>query len=191
MSTRTRSRTGPASRSAVRWAARAGALVLLVLTARVDDVAAQDAPCEGDPKYGVLDFWVGDWTVTDQQGNEVGTNRIEKALSACAVVEHWRGRGGGAGMSLFYYDTARSQWKQVWVTARGSFKEKRLIATFDDGGVRFQGELLQADGRVILDRTTLTPMSEGRVRQVIETSRDGGRSWQVGFDAIYVPMDPR
>ncbi len=32
----------------------------------------------------------------------------------------------------------------------------------------------QADGSRVLDRTTLTPLPAGRVRQVIEQSRDGG-----------------
>jgi hypothetical protein len=40
----------------------------------------------------------------------------------------------------------------------------------------------------MLDRTTLTPLGNGRVRQVIETSRDGGKTWRVGFDAVYVPQ---
>jgi len=43
------------------------------------------------------------------------------------------------------------------------------------------------DVRSFLDRTTLTPMEEGKVRQVIETSRDEGERWRTGFDAVYVP----
>lgn len=51
--------------------------------------------------------------------------------------------------------------------------------------VRFQGELPREDGSLVLDRTTLSPLPDGRVRQVIETSTDGGRTWEVGFDAYY------
>lgn len=42
------------------------------------------------------------------------------------------------------------------------------------------------DGRSYLDRTTLTPMPGGTVTQVIEVSREGGRSWEVTFDARYL-----
>jgi len=52
-------------------------------------------------------------------------------------------------------------------------------------GVR--GETLQSDRFGNL--TTNVPanmLGDGRVRQVIETSRDGGKTWRVGFDAIYV-----
>lgn len=79
------------------------------------------------------------------------------------------------------------RWKQVWVTDGGNVKEKELIATLDDGGVRFQGTIPLEGGLSVLDRTTLSPLAEGRVRQLIEESRDGGRTWQVGFDATYVP----
>jgi hypothetical protein len=42
----------------------------------------------------------------------------------------------------------------------------------------------------VLDRTTLTPLSDGRVRQVIEISRDHGTTWQTGFDAYYTHPKP-
>ncbi|MGH9896229.1 MAG: hypothetical protein ACREA0_30395, partial [bacterium] len=80
-------------------------------------------------------------------------------------------------------------WKQVWVTEGaqrvGGVKEKHLIAYLPDGGVRFQGELRQPDGRIVLDRTTLVPRSGGDVRQLIEVSSDGGSSWRPTFDARY------
>jgi hypothetical protein len=36
-----------------------------------------------------------------------------------------------------------------------------------------------------LDRTTLTPLPDDRVRQLIEISRDRGVTWQTNFDAYY------
>jgi hypothetical protein len=36
-----------------------------------------------------------------------------------------------------------------------------------------------------MDRTTLTPLAGGRVHQVIEISRDGGKNWETVFDAEY------
>jgi hypothetical protein len=51
--------------------------------------------------------------------------------------------------------------------------------------VRFQGEVRGTSGPTILDRTTLSPLSGGEVRQLIEISRDGGTTWESGFDARY------
>jgi hypothetical protein len=51
--------------------------------------------------------------------------------------------------------------------------------------VRFQGAIPLPGGGQYLDRTTLTPLEDGAVRQVIEVSRDG-ESWRTVFDAVYV-----
>jgi len=147
-----------------------------------------DHACEKDPAYHKLDFWLGHWDVVDpQDGTMGGTNFIEKILDGCALIENWHELDprGADGKSLFYYQRATHQWKQVWVTAAGPIKEKKLIEEFQDGGVRFQGEIPRPDGSSYLDRTTLTPLPRDRVRQVIEISRDGGRTWETTFDAEY------
>jgi hypothetical protein len=142
--------------------------------------------CPG-PEYGLLDFWVGEWNVKSASGERVGTNRIDRILKGCAIQENWTEPSGEEGKSLFYYSPPDGRWKQVWVTddatALGGLKEKRAIP-IEGRGMRFQGELL-GRGRIILDRTTLTPQADGRVRQVIETSADGGTTWRVQFDAYY------
>ncbi len=147
-------------------------------------------PCAEVAGFQVLDFWVGEWTVVDAEGTAQGVNRIEKILEGCALLEHWTGSEGSEGKSLFYYMPATDQWKQVWVTQQatrtGGLKEKQLIETFDDGGVRFQGEIPIDATRTYLDRTTLTPLSDGRVHQVIEYSTDSGQTWNMAFDAFYV-----
>jgi hypothetical protein len=145
---------------------------------------AQPSPCDTIPAYRQLDFWVGEWRVLLGE-RQVGTNRIEKVVHGCALIEHWRDGRGIEGMSLFYYEPTQRQWKQVWVDP-GGVKEKHLIATLEQGGVRFQGELRRG-GRIVLDRTTLSPLGGGRVRQLIEQSEDGGTTWQARFDAVYVP----
>lgn len=147
-------------------------------------------PCENDPAFGVLDFWLGEWDVLDKDSNIVASNIIERILDGCAVTEHWIGKDGFEGRSLFYYNNISARWTQVWITglaaSPGGLKEKYLVALYDDGAVRFQGEYPSVTGALILDRTTLTPLADGRVRQIIERSADGGNSWVVGFDAYYV-----
>ncbi|MDX1662107.1 MAG: hypothetical protein R3326_09990 [Gemmatimonadota bacterium] len=151
---------------------------------------AQEVPaCDEVEGFHRLDFWVGEWDV-HAGDRQVGTNRIEKILDGCAIMEHWTSAGGSEGKSLFYYDVWTDEWKQVWVTARATrvagLKEKTLIERFDDGGVRFQGRISLPDGEEAIDRTTLTPLPDGTVRQVIEASMDG-ESWRTNFDAIYRP----
>jgi hypothetical protein len=144
--------------------------------------------CESDPAFSLLDFWVGDWEVFVGP-QKVGDDRVGKILRGCAITEDWWAADGGTGRSLFYVDPSSRQWRQVWVTGRalapGGVKEKRLIETFPDGGVRFQGRIGDASGRSWLDRTTLSPLPDGAVRQHIEISTDDGTSWTTAFDAVY------
>ena len=168
-------------------------LASAVLVTAATDSHAQQAPatppCASDSAYRALDFWVGHWRVVDSAGNKLGSNSIEKIMGGCAITERWK-EDDGEGQSLFYYVPAQRRWKQVWVTPSalqlGGVKEKQLIHSAP-GTARFQGELVGPKGAILLDRTTLTAMSGGRVRQVIEVSRDGGATWHVNFDGIYVP----
>lgn len=154
-------------------------------------VSAQPTTCDGD-LFETLDFWVGAWDVY-QGEQQVGQSQVEKALAGCAVIERWTDGRGWQGMSLFYVEPHAGEWKQVWVTERalapGGTKEKDLVERLDDGSVRFQGVVPSPNGGSWLDRTTLTPLPEGRVRQRIETSVDG-EAWQVRFEAVYVPVEP-
>ncbi len=158
------------------------------------DGAGPDAGgCDGSPPFSRLDFWLGDWDVYSGD-TLVGSNRIEKTLRGCAVLEHWTGAGGGRGLSLFYVDDG-GRWRQVWVTENarrpGGIKEKVRQPMEAADAVRFQGEIRLPGGDSYLDRTTLTPLDDGRVRQLIEISRDGGETWETTFDAIYRPAGTR
>ncbi len=177
------SAAGPAARQG----AAACALALSTLGAHAAD---EPLACSGEPALEQLDFWLGDWEVC-ASGERAGHDRVTRVIGSCAVREEWTASDGSRGESLFYYAASEKLWKQVWVTDQalrpGGLKEKHLIARYTDGGVRFQGEIALADGRRVLDRTTLRPAAAGRVSQRIEISRDGGEHWTPTFDAEYLP----
>lgn len=173
----------------IRAAAVAAAAAALMASASASAAPADAIPaCGEQPAFAALDFWVGDWEVF-VGAQKVGEDRVQKTLNGCAITESWTAANGGEGLSLFYVDPADLGWRQVWVTGRalapGGVKEKRLIETLPDGGLRFQGTVRDTAGRVWLDRTTLTPLPDGTVRQRIEISRDGGETWEATFDAVY------
>ena len=133
------------------------------------------------PQNHDLDFWIGTWKVY-VEGKLDGTDVVEKVSGGFGVIEKWKGVEGGTGTSLFYWMPVKHQWKQVWVTAAGVYKEK--FSEPFKGGIRFEGEIFLPDGRTISDRTTLTRLPKGKVRQVIEFSKDG-HTWTVSYDAVY------
>lgn len=144
-------------------------------------------PCQQNPIYQRLNFWVGNWDVFDLgSGKKDGTNRIEKTLKGCVIIENWtEAADGSEGKSLFYVQRASGQWKQVWVEDSGGMKEKSLQDSYTGDGVQFLGEIPHKSGGSHLDRTTLRPLPGDRVRQTIEISRDGGKQWETVYDAEY------
>jgi len=168
----------------MRQALRAASLIALLACG----VPAAATGCGDSPVHAWLDFWLGDWAVC-VGADRAGSNRVSRALDGCAVVEDWAGADGTRGMSLFYVASPQATWRQVWITDAalrpGGWKEKHLVARGADGGLRFQGEIVLADGRRILDRTTLRPNADRTVSQRIEMSRDGGDVWTTTFDALY------
>jgi hypothetical protein len=169
--------------------AASGALALLLLAS-----PAARAACGDEPRLHALDFWLGHWDVT-AGGEPSGKNDIEAILGGCAVTEHWLDVEGNAGLSLFWYDRNADRWKQVWVTEQallpGGAKEKTEVRELTSPTqVRFQGRYPgRGPGVVIDDRTTLTREAGNRVRQLIEVSKDGGKTWVSVFDAEYRRVD--
>lgn len=146
-------------------------------------------PCSEDPAFNLLDFWLGEWDVFIED-RQAGTNKIVKILNGCAIHEFWIDARGQQGHGLFYYQNATGLWKHIWITEnateRGGVKEKQQVAVMENGSVQFLGKIPPAGGGSYLDRTTLTPLQDERVRQLIEISTDGGDHWQAVFDGVYV-----
>jgi hypothetical protein len=166
-------------------------LLLLAVSTELTWAAAQPRGCAA-PEFHQLDFWIGTWDVLSAAGEKLGANRIDPILKGCAIQENWSEPDGTEGRSLFFYSPIARRWNQIWITDAatdlGGLKEKHAIA-MHSGEARFQGELITAAGRVVLDRTTLKLLPDGRVRQTIETSSDGGATWTAQFDAFYVKRE--
>jgi hypothetical protein len=147
--------------------------------------AARPSPCAA-AAHRQFDFWVGQWEVRDPAGKVVGHNRIEAAHGGCALIEHWTSVQGLTRTSVNIYDRDRRQWHQTWVDSGGGLLQL-------DGGRRgaamvLVGDAFDADapGRTSRQRITWTPLADGRVRQLWESSSDGEKTWTVAFDGLYV-----
>lgn len=96
--------------------------------------------------------------------------------------------GGGEILELFYYQKPQQRWRQIWVSDLGQAKERESVAGSADRIV-FLGEVRQLDGGTHLDRSLFVPQPGGRIHQIIEISRDAGKSWQLTFDGEYRPVE--
>ncbi len=130
-----------------------------------------------------FDFWVGSWEVRDPQGNVVGTNEITLRQKDHIVHERWVNAQGAGGESVNFYDPGRAKWRQLWVDDTGGVTEYE--GEFRDGAMRFTGRTSLAGGATALVRATFSSEEGGGVRQLLEQSQDGGRTWTVTFDGRY------
>ena len=128
-----------------------------------------------------FDFWLGEWDVFGPKGRQVGTSSITSMFagqSGGMLHEHWYGAGGVEGRSINGYDEERGCWHQTWMDGTGGV----LLL---DGGLRDGAMVLEAPGQ----RITWTQLEDdpdgAEVRQVWESSEDGGATWTVAFDGRY------
>ena len=144
-----------------------------------DAAPPAQAPACADPAHHEFDFWIGDWTVTEH-GKPAGTNRIDRLLEGCALLEYWTGASGTRGHSLNFYDAGRRLWQQTWIDSTGS--ALNLEGNF------FAGQMTLSSlkpGLKSADRITWTPNKDGSVRQLWEHTDDAGTSWTAAFDGVY------
>lgn len=144
-------------------------------------------PCSR-PEFRALDFWVGDFEVRTPDGEVSGRNRIEKILGGCVLLENWSSKGGGEGKSFSWFDPELKKWRQLFIGSNGHSHEYTGEAR--EGGVHFLHDRRHPDGSRQMFRMSFTPQDHGKVRQFIEESWDGGKSWALWFDGLYVPVKP-
>ena len=149
--------------------------------------AAGAAPCIAHI-YHQFDFWIGNWSVTEK-GKPAGSNRIDRLLDGCALLENWVGVDGSRGHSLNFYDRGRGVWQQTWIdNAAGALN---LTGQFKDGHMVLSGMSIDAKTHAQrIDRITWTPNPDGTVRQLWDQSPDTGRTWKVLFDGLYAHKMP-
>ena len=150
---------------------------------RFEALRARARAGASDDPIRAFDFWVGAWDVFSPAGQLVGRNVVRSLHEGRVIEENWTSARGGTGMSMNFYDPERRKWRQVWVDKWGGIVEYE--GSFRDGAMRMEGRHVKPDGSHTLQRVSLTPGEDGSVRQLIEESSDGGKTWTTCFDGRY------
>jgi hypothetical protein len=129
------------------------------------------------PDHRAFDFWVGEWEVSDSSGKVVAASSIKLQAAGCAIMEHWQPIGQPDGVSISWLEPIDHQWHQRWVGGDG------WITSFT-GGMVGQSMVLNDDQATPQGggkgRMRYTVLPDGRVRQAVESSSDGGKTWSGG-----------
>jgi tetratricopeptide (TPR) repeat protein len=144
-------------------------------------------PCAFRAESRQLDFWIGEWDVT-QTGAPAGVNasksRVESVENGCVIAEYYETPTGYAGRSYNAYEPGRKRWEQFWVDNVGGLHHYTGQAR--DGNMYYEAEFT-APGAAAPTRNRMTFFNQGpdQVRQLGEQSADGGKTWTVTYDLTY------
>lgn len=163
----------------------AGLLLGLATAAAGAATDTPNKPCQS-AAYRQFDFWIGHWQVSTPDNTVVGHNRISAIAGGCALLEEWSGADGGSGKSLIVYQPEQSRWRQLWADSKGERSDRQGRPGL--GGMVLTDPL--GPGR--RGRNVLRAVSADELRQLEQTTTDGGRSWTTIFEGIYrrLPAQP-
>lgn len=146
------------------------------------DKKAPPCPCCIAP-HTDFDFWEGDWVVLDTAGNKVGDNTISKLEAGCLLQEKWRGKQGGTGTSINYYNKADATWNQTWVDDKGNVL--KLQGQLEGNNMVLKGSLIKGKKMDYYNQITWTPNEDGTVTQLWEIYGVNHKLLRTIFKGIY------
>lgn len=121
------------------------------------------SPCAGGASRD-FDFWIGSWSVVNDAGDALGTDRVESILDGCAVFEQWTSVTGSRVRTLSAWDADLGIWRQTWVSAR-PIGDIRMAGAFQGGTMDMRGERVSPGGFSILDHYTWREIAPDVVEQ--------------------------
>jgi tetratricopeptide (TPR) repeat protein len=145
-------------------------------------------PCAYTPEFRALDFWVGEWDVVNAgapPGAPSARSRIERVEDECVIQEVYTTSVGYSGRSLNIFDRESKRWQQFYVDNKGGLHH--YVGEARDGQLVYLADsvVLGPPGTpAVKVRMTFSPKGE-EVRQLMEQSSDGGKTWTVAFDGTY------
>ena len=160
--------------------------VVAVLSAGTLHAADQPAVCAA-AGYGALNFWLGDWKVSDPGGTELGRSQIELALDGCELTETWASGGGFGGRNVHAYSAEDKHWHQFNVDNHGHVHT--FEGTAGDRGLEYSGTSKNEAGGDVLHRMDIVKESADRVKVWWRKSSDSGKTWTTAYQAIYTRME--
>jgi hypothetical protein len=151
-------------------------------------------PCRHNPRYRAFDFWIGAWDVRPNGAPETtppSENILTLEYDDCVIMEHWTSTSGGTGSSFNIFDASRGKWYQTWVDSGGGLHEYSGNPDAD-GNMIFTADLAPPPGGSERVPTRLSFFQQGpdTVRQLSESTSDGGKTWTVNYDLIYKRRKP-
>jgi hypothetical protein len=152
-------------------------------------VLAQNAPPRSaNPESRQLDFWLGDWTVSYPGMSATSRSNVHLSLDNCLVVESWVGGKGHTGENMFAYSADDKSWHGMFADNEG--RVHVFEGKVAQGAAEFTGPSHGPNGAAVLNRIKIVRLSEDKVQQTWEKSKDNGATWSMEFQGDYARKQP-
>jgi tetratricopeptide (TPR) repeat protein len=139
-------------------------------------------PCAASAEYRQFDYWLGEWDV-EIGGQKAARSSIQLIVDDCVIFENYAMLNGSySGKSFSMWAAASKKWEQRYVDSGGAFHE--WSGAMDGDTMRFFWTH-DRGAQKVLSRMSYLKEGPDRVRQVIEDSRDDGKTWIKTFDGLY------
>ena len=131
-----------------------------------------------------LDFWIGDWIVTDttpNAKNPPGTNTIKKIYDGKVVHENFK-MGTFVGQSWSVYDANNKVWRQTWVDNNGAYIA--LVSKKVGNDLALQ-TIPNPKNPLAASRMVFTKVTPKGFTWRWEATKDGGKTWTLAWQLDY------
>jgi len=145
-------------------------------------------PCLTRPEARQFDFWIGEWEVYNNSypNHRVGTSKIESISGGCSILENWEAfQMANSGKSQNWYDPNTKKWTQLWIGSGGG-AQYFTDGEYKDGAMRFKYTSPGQGGAMVTGNFIFYNLGPDKVRQFQDVTNDGGKTYQVVYDFIYI-----
>lgn len=141
-------------------------------------------PCCTD-NHKAFDYWIGNWTVYNTEGDMIGTNKILKMHDGCVIQENWEAANKtNTGTSYNYFDPKDNTWNQLWVSNTGNILKLKGNIN-EDGNMELRSELTKGKKKMYYNRIVWVKNENGSVTQVWDILDENGNELSKAFEGIY------
>lgn len=127
------------------------------------------------PGYRQLDFWLGDWEVSADNGSAVGAATVFTDLNECMVQADFTGRNGFLQRSFMVYDFPSDEWYRYVADNTGGFVV--VSGAWDGTSMILTGSDQTPAGRSVEVRNVIRPEAGGVVETWERMRPDG--TWKI------------
>ena len=146
--------------------------------------AAETGGCSATSESRQLDYFLGDWTITNPGGSGSSTSQVSLSLDQCLFIERWDSGGGHMGQDMFAYNPDQKSWNGMFSDNQGRV-HLFVDGTVAAGSAEFHGPSRGPNGEQVLNRVRLTRITPNKLEQTWEKSTDNGATWKTVFSGVY------